>query len=97
MSRKILSNMLAVFGLLLVMATSYGPRLLSGETLSVEVTGIRNTEGTIHVLLYDSAAPFESGSETGITSYATRGAQPGEMTFQFRHMPPGRYAVFVHH
>lgn len=96
-SRKHLSNALAVFGLVLVLSLSYGPRLLSGKTLFVKVTGVRNANGTIHVLIYDRATAFENASQTGIVSYITRGAEVGDMTFRFRHLLPGRYAVFVHH
>ncbi|MEM8731184.1 MAG: hypothetical protein AAGF79_14830, partial [Pseudomonadota bacterium] len=74
LTRKTLSNILAISGLMLVLIVSYGPGFVWGDTLTIRVTGIRSTEGTVHVMIYDRAVAFENYSETGITSYDTRGA-----------------------
>ncbi|MEM6481654.1 MAG: DUF2141 domain-containing protein [Pseudomonadota bacterium] len=96
-SRKMLSNVFAVTGLLGVLAASYGPGLINGSKLTVHVTGIRNTDGTIHLLLYDRATAFENASDIGVATYMTRGAKSGDMEFRFARLVPGDYAIFVHH
>ncbi|MEM7073672.1 MAG: DUF2141 domain-containing protein [Pseudomonadota bacterium] len=81
----------------LVLAISYGPQLATGKTLTVDVQGIRNKEGLVHIMIYDRATAFENQSETGMARLTTVGAEEGDMAFRFRKLLPGRYAIFVHH
>lgn len=97
LTRRQLSNTLAIVGTVFVLVITYAPMVFAGKTLSVEVSGIRSTQGAIHVMLYDSSTSFEAASDIAVARYVTRGAKAGDMRFQIRNLLPGRYAIFVHH
>lgn len=70
---------------------------LAAQELTVEVNKIRNTEGTISVILFDTKDSFSSGDYKKSEAMVTQKAQQGSMTFQFHNLTPGEYAFLVHH
>ena len=62
--------------------------------LTVSVTGVRSSQGTLRVSLFDSVQEFPRGQEhTGQNIRAVT----GEMTVLFDGLPAGLYAVAIHH
>ncbi|MBN34810.1 MAG: hypothetical protein CMM46_08545 [Rhodospirillaceae bacterium] len=97
MSRKTLSNILALAGLTVALAISFGEEAISGETMRVTITDVRNSDGVVHVLIYDSARAFEAYSMTDLATYTTVPASAGTMELDFDGLVPGTYPLFVHH
>lgn len=96
MTRKTLSNVLAIVGVVLACVISFGGTFLHGAVLSVDVTGLRSSDGVVHVLVYDTPGAFESGSAFDIVGFATQDASDAA-TITLSGMGPGDYALMVHH
>lgn len=68
----------------------------SGVTLTVVVTGLGATGGTVGAALFSTPEGFPAGTPTAgslLHPHTTAAAD----TFTFRNVPPGRYAVAVQH
>lgn len=97
MTRKSLSNLLALSGLALAFLASFGVSLAFGKSLTVSVSGIRSGEGVVHVVVYNDAKSFADVSIAGIVTYATEKAQNGSLDVTFNGLPAGTYALMLHH
>lgn len=66
--------------------------------LNVNITGVRNANGTIIVCLWTSGWGFPDCDHTRDNVVILRQpAQPGTMTFVFPGIAPGRYAISAAH
>ncbi|MEM7173060.1 MAG: DUF2141 domain-containing protein [Pseudomonadota bacterium] len=97
MTRKGISNTLAIFGLLLVLAVSFGDSLAYGHSLSIKVEGLRNEKGVVHLLLYDDAIAFEENSLSHIAHYSAAPVSGAEVVVTVTGVTPGTYAAVLHH
>ena len=97
MSRKALSNLLAITGVTLALAITVGGTLLFGRTLLVDVSGLRSSDGVVHVIVYDNASAFDRNSVTDIVGFATQEVSADPLRVAVRGLSPGRYALMVHH
>lgn len=97
MTRRGLSNLLALTGLFIAVAVGFGGTLLHGQTLVVQVTGLRSVQGVVHVLVYDDEAAFNDASLIDLATYATHRVSSDQLTVRLRGVLPGRYALMVHH
>ena len=97
MTRKTLSNCLALFGLLFALAVSFGDALIYGKSMTVTVSGLRSTQGVVHVLVYDNAGSFRETSLTDLVDYQTRQATSPSLSITLSGIQAGTYALTVHH
>ncbi len=97
MTRKTMSNLLALLGLLIALAVSFGGTLVYGQTMNVNVTGLRSSQGVVHVLVYSDARAFSSGSVSQLAGYAAFDASASDTSVMIHGVQPGQYAVIVHH
>ncbi len=97
MTRKLVSNVLAVTGLIIALAVTYGGSLIGGHMMIVNVNGLRNIDGVVHVLVYDDADAFAANSITSLATYATIKPSGQDMVVELGRLIPGEYAVMLHH
>lgn len=71
---------------------------IQAASLTVEVSGINNSEGIVHIGLYDKTAGFPDEHQTtqGRTVSATDSVD-GKATVKFESLLPGEYAVAGYH
>lgn len=69
-------------------------QLIGAELLTINVTNLSTTEGTIMIQIMQGEAQF-SGEETAISSMMQK-ATTGDMTFSTQ-LPAGEYAIRVMH
>ena len=62
--------------------------------VTVMVEGVRNGKGEVRFALYDRASEFPLGKQFDGLEVP---AAPGEVSAVFRDVPPGIYAVAIHH
>ena len=69
---------------------------LQAATLDIRVKGINSDKGQIQLALFDREREFqlEKGRPYAVQIFP---AQRGTMRFVFANLPPGRYAVKLHH
>ena len=92
MTRKSLSNTLAVLGFAIALAASFGGTLLYGQTMTVYIQGLRSADGVVHVLVYDNATAFDETSLTDLVSYSTQRATTEILSIELNGIRPGKYA-----
>ena len=97
MTRKSLSNILALSGLALAFLASFGVSLAFGKSLTVSVSGIRSDAGVVHVVVYNDAQSFSEVSIAGIVTFATENVQSGALDVTFTGLSAGTYALMLHH
>ncbi len=66
-----------------------------GFELSVVVSGVSATQGTIRVALYQEAASFLDFE--GVAAAAVAPAVEGQTLVVFKDLPPGKYAAALYH
>lgn len=71
------------------------PALAGGLNLTVD--GVRNTNGSVIVLVFDKERAFERLSWRKAVQYADIPAQAGSLTHNFADLTAGPYAIFVFH
>ena len=84
-----LSSLIAVF----IIAASALPA--DAETLVVQIRDIRNSDGKIHVALYNSAESFLVDGQ--VLEWQTLSAQEGIVEVVFADLQPGTYAAVAFH
>lgn len=77
---------------ILVFLLSAAPAWAGNVTVTVE--GVRNGSGEVRFALYDRASEFPRGKRFAGLEVP---AKPGEVTATFDNVPPGIYAVAIHH
>ena len=79
--------------LMAVLLPLYG---VQAATLDIRVKGIKDDKGQIQLALFDREREFqlEKGRPYAVQIFP---AQRGTMRFVFANLPPGRYAVKLHH
>ena len=97
MTRKTLSNLLAVLSVTTAVVAGYGSVYAYAETMEVEVTGLRSAEGVVHVMVYDNAQAFAENSVSDLANYATQAITSEPLAISLNGMKPGTYAVVIHH
>jgi uncharacterized protein (DUF2141 family) len=65
--------------------------------LSVDVAGVRDTNGKVMVALHIPTEGASFPDMAGAVAAQWRNAEPGIMRFVFSGLKPGRYAVAVYH
>lgn len=97
MTRRALSNIIAIAGLIIALGYVFvAPRLIGAE-LKISVEGVRSDEGLVHVLVYDEAGAFAAMSMTNLATWTSEQANTGDQTISVGWLPPGRYAIVLHH
>ena len=87
----------------LVMLLTFAAALLAQgaakDSLTVKISGIRNTNGRIWVGLWNSASGFPEGDSTSFRSAWIEGSQVRQSTVSttFADLPPGEYAIVAMH
>lgn len=66
-----------------------------GGQLLVEISGVRDSVGTLRVSLYNEPDSFRKEEHAFIQ--ITQPAKAGNASLIFRDVPPGRYAVMAYH
>jgi uncharacterized protein (DUF2141 family) len=97
MSRKTLSNVLAIHGLTGALLYSFGGSFLWGKNLTVEVIRLRSENGLVYMTIYDEANAFEQNSVTNYITYAAKRVEEGAARFSFNRLYSGPYAISVFH
>ncbi|MBD1856418.1 MULTISPECIES: DUF2141 domain-containing protein [Leptolyngbya] len=85
---------LAIVSILGVQMMTLPADAVSNSRLTVEVSGLRNQNGTLCLSLFSSEQGFPNQSDRAI---ASRCIDAKEATATFDQLPPGRYAVAVIH
>ncbi len=81
--------------LVAVFVMAAGALSARAETLVVTVQDIRNSDGEIHISLYNSADDFLVDGQMAATQ--SRSARKGEVRFVFANLKPGTYAAAAYH
>ncbi|MGI9353321.1 MAG: DUF2141 domain-containing protein [Rhizobiaceae bacterium] len=97
MTRKFLSNVLAITGLIMALVISFGGPLVYGQSITLSIQGLRSSEGYVHVLVYDNVKAFDETSHTDFVTYRTKSASAGELSMNLNGIRPGTYALMIHH
>ncbi len=97
MSRKALSNILALLGLTVALVYSFSRSLLWGNSLTIEVIGLRSENGLVFMTIYDNADAFEQNSTTNYITYAAKRVKKGTASFSTNRLYGGPYAISVFH
>ncbi len=97
LSRKAVSNLLALFSLFLALVYIYGAGLVWGQTLLVEVKGIRTDNGLVYVTIYDDPKAFETSSTTSYVTYTAKEATGNPVIFTFNRLHGGPFALSIFH
>ena len=63
--------------------------------VTVNVETVRNGTGTVRFEIDDNAAAWNDKAKP--TATASVPAAPGVVSYTFKNLPPGKYAVFVYH
>ncbi len=71
------------------------PALADGLNLTVD--GVRNTNGSIIVLVFDKKRAFEQLNWRNAVQYADIPARTGSLSYSFPDLTTGPYAIFVFH
>jgi uncharacterized protein (DUF2141 family) len=81
----------------LILGSLFASSLASAQaaTLTVRVTEVRETQGHLLLSLNDSAAAWDGHAQA--LQRGRKAATGNEAVFEFRDLPPGRYAVQVMH
>lgn len=86
--------------LFLALATSaaFAPALVSAETLTITIAGIRESEGRLMIQVANSEKGFEFSEDSAAPPPVaiSQLAEAGEMTFEVT-LPPGIYGARVLH
>jgi len=69
----------------------------SYDRLSIEVKGIRSSDGRVLVMIFDNSMGFENYDHTKAIGYQEVDAQGNTLVFSFSSLTDGPYAVFVMH
>lgn len=64
-------------------------------SLDIEVSGVRNAEGQVKLMLFDKAEGFRKEAES--REVLATPAAAGTLQAAFKDLPPGRYAVIAYH
>lgn len=67
------------------------------DFLSIHVSGLRNQNGKVLVLVFDQAESYEGADWTGTTAFAELPADSNALQFQFPELRDGPFAIFVLH
>ena len=97
MTRKTISNVLALFGLALAVVFSFGSTIVYGKTLTVTIKGLRSAQGVVHVLVYDNPKAFAESSISDLVTYSTQSIMNDPLKISLNGVQPGHYAVVLHH
>ena len=97
MSRKAVSNLLAVLGLVIAVTISFGSNIVYGQAMTVSIKKLRSGEGVVHVLVYDNAKAFAENSITDLVTYSTQPVSGDPMMVTLNGVKPGKYAIVLHH
>lgn len=89
--KHLLAPTLAAFAAISTAATA------SAQGLNLTVDGIRNTDGSILVLVFDKASAFEQLEWRRAVRFADIPARTGRVAHRFADLTSGPYAVFVLH
>lgn len=81
-----------VCALALVLAKADG---VVAQRLTVEVVGLRNAEGSIHVGFYDSAAQWKTERSNFQRHGAKTDVRDGRLTLTFDDVPAGHYGLAI--
>jgi uncharacterized protein (DUF2141 family) len=73
------------------------PFPIGSGTLAVQIEGLRNSEGTIHIGLFDGPAGFPQDTAAMVRSATRVLAEVGERVIRFEGLAYGEYAVAVLH
>ncbi len=80
---------------LIAALTFASPAIADGLNLTVQ--GVRNTQGSVQVLIFDDAKSFERLRWQNAVGYAEIPAQVGNISQDFPELRRGPYAIFVFH
>jgi len=80
--------------LVLPILTGFSSRAFAAE-LNVTVTGLRSTQGEVHVALYDDPGRFPENEKYIADEIVT--AKADEVTVTFKGLAAGNYALAVYH
>lgn len=83
-------------GALLALAAILAPTTVGAADLTVRIDGVAPLGGTLRVGLFDSAEAFAARRD-GVRASRNLAAGGERATVTFTDLPPGRYAVTVHH
>jgi Uncharacterized protein conserved in bacteria len=67
----------------------------AAASLGIEVSGVRNAEGQVKLMLFDKAEGFRK--EAASREVLAVPAQTGTVQAAFKDLSPGRYAVIAYH
>ncbi len=73
------------------------PQSPPDPALKIDITGVRNDHGAIHVMVFRNAEAFDRDDMKRVYKYAKLSAGPGLVRTTFWDIPEGAYAVMVHH
>ena len=80
----------------LLLAAALGVGLpLSAQTLVVQIEGLHNTTGAIHLGFYDSAAQWATKKSSFQRHRSKQRVRNGQVTYTITDVAPGRYAVAI--
>lgn len=96
-SRKALSNTLALLAVCVALVVGFGGSLVFGKTVTVSVAGLRSDKGVVHLFMYDNAGAFSRASITDLASYEVRPSNGNAVQFTLSGVSSGTYALMVHH
>ena len=86
--------MFRVASLFVAIVLSTGIAQADPQTPTVEITGLRSTDGIVRVAVFDETTPFPGGE--AITRIAVP-AQDDRVVLTLTNLPSGRYAVAFFH
>jgi len=81
----------------LALAISSVPSFGLSQTLDLTVSGIRNANGNIIVILFDEQYPFDNLLVEQAAAFAEFPAAPGKITHRLTGLGQGPFAIFLFH
>ena len=76
---------------------SPAPSAATGSTVTVTVTSLRNSEGLVRACMMSSEKSFPKCDNVDKALTANVSAKTGSLTFTFKNVKPGRYAIALLH
>lgn len=68
---------------------------LPGQSLTVQITGIRSAEGVIRISFFTNSRQFDEEIPHLARIVPKTGIRDGQMTLVFSQLPPGTYGIVV--
>lgn len=91
------SSLIAICFLMLLSSVSWGSTLEQGYSLSVKVSGLRNSNGVVLFSLYNKEGSIPDENYTKTYQQQEGKINDGVSIITFTHLPKARYAIHILH